>query len=301
MRARRHRGISAAVVSTPDRARAGPRGRASGVRCGARSARTRCVPAVQSAASPSRVRRRPADRVHEREPERRAHRAHRRRRRHSVGRARRRVPYARSPDSHSLRRFRGARRGWSLAAVTPVAWVRPRANETPASGRGSDPGRRRRAQEHDCGGQAIRRRRQPSHRRPRTSCDVAVVRTGGNTSRRVVRRGSRGGRPRSAPGVPVDEVRARPRPSRYRGAAPPRARRRVHDGARRHGARPRARVRRSRLWDRRDDVGRRVPRRRSLLVRTCRPPSTGCVAGRRGRDSRAVAHGRGVDTACVRS
>ena len=119
---------------------------------------------------------------------------------------------------------------------------------------------RRRAEVDRRGHARRRRRREPSHRRPRAPRDLPVVPPGRRPPARALRRRARRRRPRPPSGVPVDEVRARPRPPRRRGAAPPRARRRVHGRARPH---------RSRCSGSRSTVSATAPTARSGAASSC--------------------------------
>ena len=103
---------------------------------------------------------------------------------------------------------------------------------------------------------------------------------------------ARGRRPRPPSGVPRDEVGARAGPAARRRPAPPRARRRLPRRARREGPCARARLRRHRLRDGRDALGRRAPPLRPRVVRAARSPRPDPAAGRRSGDPRAVARRR---------
>ena len=92
---------------------------------------------------------------------------------------------------------------------------------------------------------------------------------------------ARGGRPRPAPRVPVDQVRPRPRPPTAGRAAPPRPhRRRAWSSTAAPSPVARRGLRRARLRHRRHAVGRRVPGRRPRRVRAGRPSARRADAGR---------------------
>ena len=112
----------------------------------------------------------------------------------------------------------------------------------------------------------------------------------------LVRGGARGRGPRPAPRVPVDEGRARALGCRSRGrAAPPRAPGRVPGRARGDRACAGGDLRRDRIRDRRDGVGRRAAARRPGRVRPRGVAVRGAHARRRGGDPPALAHGLCVD------
>ena len=98
-------------------------------------------------------------------------------------------------------------------------------------------------------------------------------------------------RPRPPPRVPGDEVGARAGRRARRRPAPPRPRGRLPGGARRDRAGARARLRRHRLRDGRDALGRRAAPLRPGRVRARRAPRAGSPPGRRGSDPRAMADG----------
>ena len=151
----------------------------------------------------------------------------------------------------------------------------------------------------DRGDARARRRRQPPHRRPRAPRDVPVVPAGRRPPARALRRASRGRRPRPAPGVPVDEVRASTStfpPSRCSTTTRTSPRAWSEHGA--HGAG----ARRSR-----STASATGPTARSGAARSCVADLDGfervghlrpvADAGRCGGDPRAVAHGGGVGAA----
>ena len=145
---------------------------------------------------------------------------------------------------------------------------------------------RRRAQEHLLPGQGDARLGQPPHRRPRELRDASLVHRGDRALPAAVRGRAGGRRPRPAPRVPVDQVRARARRRRAdRRPAPPRPPRRLPGRARGGRARDRRDLRRDRVRARRDGVGRRAPVRRRGLVPPCRRAAAGRVARRRARRS----------------
>ena len=80
----------------------------------------------------------------------------------------------------------------------------------------------------------------------------------------------------------VDQARARSRYRAVAGPASPRPHRLLPGRARAYRHRARDRLRRSRIRNRRDDVGRGVPRRRLQRLRTSSAPAAPCHAGRGG-------------------
>ncbi len=120
---------------------------------------------------------------------------------------------------------------------------------------------RRGAQEHVRARPRRPRVGRPSHRRPAQLRDAALLHRRHRALRAAVRGHARTRRARPAPGVPLDQVRARARPAGARGPAPPRAPRRVPGRARRR-ARGRRDLRRHRLRHRRHRLGRRAAARR---------------------------------------
>ena len=135
---------------------------------------------------------------------------------------------------------------------------------------------RRGAEEHVLPGERPARLRLAPHRRPGERGNPPLLHRGHRALQPPLRHHPAGRGLRPAPGVPVDEVRARPRRRRpRRRAAPPRAHR-VLPGRQRRG-RPghRRRVRRHRLRHRRHDLGRRVPDRDPGELPARRPPDPG--------------------------
>ena len=115
---------------------------------------------------------------------------------------------------------------------------------------------------------------------------------------RHARRRARGDRLRPAPRLPLDALGVGAGPAGDRGAAPPRARRRVPRRARRDRAGARGRAGRHRLRHRRDDLGRRGAALRPDRLRAGRASRAGAPAGRRGGGARAVARRGRVPRAC---
>ena len=115
---------------------------------------------------------------------------------------------------------------------------------------------------------------------------------------RHARRRARRDRLRPAPRLPLDALGMGAGPSRDRGPAPPRPRRRVPRRARRDRARARRRARRHGLRHGRDDLGRRGAALRPDRLRARRASRAGAAAGRRGGGARAVARRGRVPRAC---
>ena len=151
--------------------------------------------------------------------------------------ARRRAAHPRPADPHPLRRLGRARDAAAACrcsvgrAGTRRTAAAPVRRDAPVLAVGAE------LKSTVVGDARRRRRREPSHRRPRAPRDLPVVPPGRRAPARALRRRARGRRARPPSRVPVDEVRARPRPPDRRGAAPPRARRRVHGRARPHRTR----------------------------------------------------------------
>ena len=156
-----------------------------------------------------------------------------------------RVVAAPEPRPLFLRRSRG----YVPAAIAAARWHAAAAA-----------GLRRRAQEHVLPGQGRARVGLPPHRRPRELRDAALVHRGDRALPAAVRGRARDRRPRPAPRVPVDQVRARARRGRRadRRPASPRAPGGVPGRARRVRDRDRRDLRRHRLRDRRHRLGRRA-------------------------------------------
>ena len=128
------------------------------------------------------------------------------------------------------------------------------------SGAPADPRLRRRAEEHLLSPEGPLRVRVAPRRRPRELRHHAGVQRGHPALPASVRRDAGARRPRSASRVPLDEVRPRLRWRRARRCpAPSRARGVLPGGQPRGGPRHRGRLRRPRLRDGRDPLGRRVP------------------------------------------
>ncbi len=142
---------------------------------------------------------------------------------------RRRVPAPRPADPHAHRRLGGPRRRRAPADCCAArAATCPSSLPLPGRAAAADPRLRRRAQEHVLPRHGTRARGSPT-----TSATCATRRRcaafadGVAHFERAVRRRARGDRPRPAPGVPLDQVRARARGrAPRRRPAPPRAPRR---------------------------------------------------------------------------
>ena len=147
---------------------------------------------------------------------------------------------ARPPDRDAHRRLGRARRARAADGAAPLA--RARAGRDRAAGRVRAAGARLRgrAEEHVLPGPRAARVGRPPHRRPAQRGDARVVPRGHRALRAALRRAAGGRRPRPAPAVPVDRLRAGARRRRARRrAAPPRAPRGVPGRARRR-RRPRS-------------------------------------------------------------
>ena len=239
----RRGGRAAGRPRPPDRARAAPAGRAGGRVGRAALGRPRRAAALLAAAPPAAGRRRRAAGDDERQRLRRADRARGRRR------AQARLdgiadavllhdrPIHTRTDDSVLR---------AVPTRRPLLMRRSRGfvpDALPLPGRGSPPARvRGRAQEHVLRRQGLARLGLAPHRRPQGLRRPAGLRGGRRALRAPVRGGARGGRPRRAPRLPLDAVRARTRGRRGgRGPAPPRAPRGVPRRARRDAGGRRAR------------------------------------------------------------
>ena len=167
----------------------------------------------------------------------------------------------------------------------PEALALPVAAPRPAGLRG-------RAQEHVLPGQGHARVAGPPHRRPAQRGDPALLRRRRRALRAALRGRAGGRRPRPAPRLPVDDLRARPRGRRARRRpAPPRPPRGGAGRARRARPGDRGDLRRHGLRPRRHGVGRRAAGRRPRRLRARRPPVARAHARRRPRRAPAVADG----------
>ena len=241
----------------PHRAAAAPpgRGRRPGRRPGEPLPRGHA--ALHPAAPPARPRPRPPHRADQRERLRRADRVPRRRRAGPAGPDRGRVPHPRPGHPHPDRRLGGPDLPRPADADPAVPRLRPRAGHRRRRVPPPGPGLRRRAEEHVLPGQGPARVRLAPHRRPGERRDAALLHRGHRALPPAVRHRPAGRGPRPAPGVPVHQVRARPRRRRpARRPAPPRAHRLVPGRQWRRRPGHRGRLRRHRLRDRRHDLGR---------------------------------------------
>ena len=149
---------------------------------------------------------------------------------------------------------------------------------------------RRRAEEHVLRRGPGRRLPLAPPRRPRFRRRLRRLPRRPPALSRHARRRARGGRPRPPSGVPLDEVGGGAGPSARRRPAPPRARCSVPRRARRGGPGARPRLRRHRVRDGRDDLGRRAPPLPTSRASSGSPGSTRChcPAARRRSGSRGA-------------
>ena len=219
----------------------------------------------------------------------------------AAGRDRRPAARARPPDPHPHRRQR--RSPVDGGDGRRPAFLRRSRGYVPGAAGAARPGAtaaarlRRRAQEH-----VLRREGAAGRGSATTSATWRTTRRSGRSSRgsthfeRLFAVAAGGRRPRPAPGVPVDQVRARPgRPGGDRRPAPPRPPGRRARRARRDRRGGRRDLRRHRARHRRDDLGRRAARRRPGRIRAGGHLHPVRAAGRRAGDPAAVADGVRVD------
>ncbi len=195
-------------------------------------ARARRDAPLLAAAPPAARRRRRATRDDERQRLRRADRVRGRRRARAARGHRRRVPAARPADPHAHRRLGRARRADLRRSRGYVPATLPVADAPPLLA---------------CGAELKNTFTLARDGRAWVGHHIGDLRnyetlrsfTDGDRALPAAVRGRAGARrPRPAPGVPVDEVRARPRPACRRRPAPPRPPRRVPGRARRAGRLP---------------------------------------------------------------
>ena len=220
----RARGDAAGQPTPADRAAAAAAGHGRrGGRAGEPGAG--CHAAVHPAAPPAARSGRRPDRADQRQSLRRAHRLPRRGCLRPAGGDRGRVPHPRQGHPHQDRRLGGAGGTEPGDAHPALPGLRTRAGHHGAPVPAPRAGLRRRAEEHVLPGVGRPRVRIPPHRGPGERGDAALVHRGHRALRPAVRHRPAGRRLRPAPGVPVHQVRSRPRHGLLRRAAPSRAHR----------------------------------------------------------------------------
>ena len=278
-RARRCRGQVARLARAADRAGPAPAGCAGCAVGRAGRPRSRRHAALLAAPSPPARRCRCRARPHQRQRLRRADRLPGYRRPGAALGHRRSLPHGRPADRDADRRLGGA--GGRGTAAVPAPQPRLRASRPAARCAPSDPRLRRRAQEHLLPGQGRTGLGRPPHRRPEELRDAALVHRGNRALRAPLRGQAGAGRARPPPGVPLDQVRARAGGCGDGGcAAPPCPSRLLPGGASRARPGGRGDLRRHRLRNGRDGVGRGAAGRGCDRLRAPGKPSPGAHARR---------------------